>query len=219
MCPVLFVDIEGGTFSIRDIYPNVDVVRIDINQGFRQVQAIYDEIESGKSPYKTVVLDSLTEMQKFSMYDIMIGVMKKDSERDPDIPSVREWGKNIEQIRRTVRGFRDLPVNTIFTALVSEDKHPLTGKVEKKPYLSGKLAHEVAGFLDIVLYYYVKFEGPKDSRQIKRLLLSQKTEDTVAKDRSDRLPMVLGVDGPITMQDLYGCVIGNKVSAQAGLNG
>jgi hypothetical protein len=207
MCPVLLIDVEGGSFSIRDKYPNVDVVRV---QDFKEMQQVYDELEKGTSGYKTVILDSLTEMQKFSMYLIMQDLVKKEADRDPDIPSVREWGKNIEQIRKMVRAFRDLPLNVIFTALVSEERNTRTGLTEKKPYLSGKLAHEVAAFIDIVLYYYTKIVV-KDGQQVtKRLLLSSKTEDTVAKDRSDRLPMLLGVEEPPLMQELYDYILGVK---------
>lgn len=198
MTPVLFIDIEGGTFSIRDVYPDVHVVRVT---SFDELQKIYDFLYTGKHEYKTIVIDSLTETQKFSMVDIMKGLVKKEPDRDPDIPSVREWGKNIEQIRRFVRAFRDLPINVIFTALSKEDKNPKTGVVEKKPYLSGKLADEVAAFVDIVTYYYVK---PVDGEN-KRLLLSAATEDVVAKDRSDRLPLV--IEAP-TMADIFAYVSG-----------
>lgn len=214
MSPVLFVDIEGGTFSIRDMYPECDVVRVE---NFQDMQKVYDELYKGDTGYCTVVLDSLTEMQKFSMDGIMQALLAdpNTSDRDPDIPSVREWGKNIAQIRRMVRAFRDLPINTIFTALSKEERNTRTGLTEKKPYLSGKLADEVAGFIDVVVYYYVKIVGSGQQQQQYRLLLTAKTEDTVAKDRSDRLPLLLGEDGtPPLMKDLYDYIIGNK-AAQA----
>jgi hypothetical protein len=210
MSPVLVVDVEGGTFSIRDLYPQVDVVRV---KSFADMQEIYEAIHDKKVPYKTVVLDSLTEMQKFSMSMIMRDLIRKEPDRDPDIPSVREWGKNIEQIRRVVRAFRDLEINTIFTALVSEERNTRSGLVDKKPYLSGKLAHEVAGFLDIVVYYYTKLRKEGDEMITMRLLLTSMTEDTVAKDRSDKLPMILGAERPPVMQDLYDYILGGKPKA------
>jgi hypothetical protein len=194
MSPVLLIDVEGGTFSIRDVYPDVDVLRV---RDWLEMQEVYNQLYDGKHPYKTVILDSLTEMQKFSMMNIMIELLKdpRNSDRDPDIPSIREWGKNIEQIRKMVRAFRDLPISTIFTALVVEDKNQKTGAIEKRPSLSGKLSGEVAGFLDIVSYYYVKPVPITGTTPVQydqqRLLLSTATEDIVAKDRSDRLPTVV----------------------------
>lgn len=201
MRPVLFVDIEGGTESLRHTYPEVEVVRAT---NWKEIQDLYHELDSGKYDYRTVVIDSLTEAQKFNMYDIMVlqGARKAErgEEMDPDIPSMREWGKNTEQIRRFVRQFRDLPMNTLFTALVKTDKNARTGKITAKPSLSGKLADEVAAFLDVVLYYYVKQMGDDENSEQVRFLLTQKTEENIAKDRSGRLPLV--VEQP-TMQALY----------------
>ena len=184
MSPVLFIDVEGGTMSLRNKFPNVDVVRVS---NWQDMTKVYNDIASAESKYKTIVLDSLTEIQKFSMYNIMRDLIAGDPDRDPDVPGIREWGKNSEQVRRFVRAFRDLPVNTIFTALSATDKDQKTGAVLSRPYLSGKLASEVAGFLDIVCYMYIRvLEG-----DVKRLMLTSATDSCVAKDRSDSLPPVL----------------------------
>jgi phage nucleotide-binding protein len=191
--PVLILDVEGGTFSIRERYPDVDVIRV---QTWPDMQKVYDALYKGEHDYQTVVLDSLTEIQKFSMYRIMASVLQEHPDRDPEVPSIREWGKNIEQIRRLVRAFRDLPMNVVFTALAATDKDNKTGLVTTRPSLSGKLAMEVGGFVDILLYMYIK--RVDDANQ--RLLLSAGTEGQIAKDRSDNLPPVI-IDP--TMQTLY----------------
>jgi hypothetical protein len=193
MRPVLVIDIEGGTFSLRDRYPDVDVVRV---QSWKDMQKVYDALYRGEGGYRTVVLDSLTEIQKFSMYGIMTELIRENPDRDFDVPGLREWGKNISQTRRLVQAFRDLPMNVIFTALAAVDKDPKTGKVVIKPSLSGKLAMEVGGFVDILLYMYIKVID----NEPQRLLLSAGTGKEIAKDRSDRLPPV--IETP-TMQTLH----------------
>lgn len=184
MRPVLVVDIEGGTESLKHTYPQVEVVRVTT---WKEMQQVYDELYLGNHEYRTIVLDSLTEIQKFSMYDIMGDLMVKHPDRDIDVPSMREWGINLEQTRKFVRGFRDLEMHTIFTALAKEDKNQRTGQVTTKPSLSGKMADEVAAFLDVVCYYYIK----EVSGEFKRLLLTQKTDATIAKDRTGKLPQVI----------------------------
>ncbi len=191
--PVLFLDVEGGTFSIRERFPDVEVVRV---QTWPDMQRVYDALYKGEHEYQTVVLDSLTEMQKFSMYNIMREVVKEHPDRDPEIPSIREWGKNIEQIRKLVRAFRDLPMNTIFTALATTDKDGKTGQIVTRPSLSGKLAMEVGGFVDIMLYMNTKVIDA----EILRLVQSVGTDSVIAKDRSDNLPSV--IENP-DMQTLY----------------
>lgn len=193
MAPVLFVDMEGGTLSLRAEYPDVDVVRV---QNFRELGKVHDALRKGEGGYNTVVLDSLTEIQKFSMYGIMQELLNKEPDRDPDVPGMREWGKNIEQIRRLVRAFRDLPMNVVFTALAMSDKDPRTGLSKTKPQLSGKLSSEVAGFMDIVVYMYMKQVDGENQR----LLLTAATDTQVAKDRTGRLPAV--IENP-TMNTLH----------------
>lgn len=197
MRPVLFVDIEGGTASLQHSYPEVETVRVTT---WKEMQEVYNALHDGDHGYKTVVLDSLTEIQKFNMYSIMGEVMQKRPDLDPDVPSMREWGKNLEQIRRMVRGFRDLDMHTIFTSLNKTEKDQKTGLTTMKPSLSGKMADEVAAFLDIVVYYYVKQIGDGDDAEFKRLLLTQKTDSQVAKDRSGRLPMI--IENP-TMAEIH----------------
>lgn len=191
---VLILDVEGGTMSIDHRYPEVDVIRLT---DFSKMNDIYEELWRRKDHgYGCIVLDSLTEMQKLSMASIMGGEAWKNPEIDPDIPSMRNWGKNINQIRRLVRQFRDLPVPTIFTALVQEEKDERTGRLLRKPALSGKLASEVAGFFDIVGYLYIK----ETQGQQTRYLLTSGAEGVVAKDRSERLPPLL--ESP-TMKTIY----------------
>lgn len=195
MRKVLVLDFEGGTFSLRNTHPNVDTIRIT---EWTQLQPIYQELERGGHGYETVVIDSASEAQKFSMLWIMKKVVENDSSRDIEVPSMREWGKNLEQMRRMVRGFRDLPMNCIFTAHATEEKDTKRGLILKSPSFSGKLKAEIAGFLDIVGFMYTKEVKGRDEPA--RLLLTGSTEDIVAKDRSGRLPLVL--ENP-TMTQLY----------------
>lgn len=201
--PCLILDFEGGTESLVRRFPNVDQVRVT---SWKEMQAVYDELHRGQHGYKTVILDSLTEIQKFNMYQIMTDLVADKTDRDLDVPSMREWGKNLEQMRRFVRAFRDLPMNAIFTALKKDDKNDRTGMVTTKPSLSGKLADEVAAFLDVVVYYYMKQVVVDGEKQDKRLLLTTKTETIIAKDRTGQLPAV--IEDP-SMQKLFDFVNGN----------
>lgn len=210
MRKVLIVDVEGGTLTLTHSNPNVDIVRV---KTWKEVQAVYDELYAGNTGYNTVVLDSLTEIQKFNMYTIMDDLKKdpKNSERSVDVPSMREWGINLEQMRKFVRAFRDMPINTIFTALAKEEKNAKTGMVHKQPSLSGKLAGEVAAFLDIVCFMYVKeIDG-----EMRRMLLTTSTDEYVAKDRTGKLPLV--IPDP-TMMEIYKHIESNTYTEEAANN-
>lgn len=183
MNPVIFLDLEGGTLSLRKRFPGVEKVRI---KHFKDLSKAFNALAKGGHGYKTVVLDSVTEIQKFGMYEIMERTLREDPDRDPDLPGIGEWGKNTEQMRKVIRAFRDLPMNTIFTALARNEKDK-KGRTSTKPSLSAKLADEVAGFLDIVVYMYRK---EVDDVQ-ERCLLTQATDEITAKDRTDNLPPAL----------------------------
>jgi phage nucleotide-binding protein len=208
MCPVLLMDFEGGTLSLAGDMREIDVVRLT---SWEKVDRLYGSLYD-INPYKTVVIDSLSELQKFSMSEIMRAVVQKDASRDADIASLREWGKNGEQVRRFVRAFRDLPCNTIFTALANEDRDEHTGMTKLRPALPGKMKGEVAGYVDIVLYMYLKETGPAREREIKTLVLTQGTERQVAKDRSGTLPALL--EAP-KMQNIYDHIRGGTRANQS----
>jgi hypothetical protein len=197
MRPVLFIDVEGGTESLRHSYPNVSVVRVT---SWQEMTNLFNVLRRGNSGFNTVVLDSLTEIQKFNMYEIMKEVVREHPERDFDVPSMREWGVSLEQLRRLIRGFRDLPMNVIFTALEKSDQDKRTGLTMYKPSLSGKLADEAPAFLDIVLYIYMKRVKVDGDDVDQRMLLTAATDVHIAKDRSGQLPNPLV--NP-TMKDIW----------------
>src|SRR5258706_9152864 len=208
MRKVLILDIEGGTLSLKDLYPDVETVRI---KSWADMQSVYEELYEGNHDFNTIVIDSLTEAQKMSMDKIMRRLVEEHQERDADVPGIREWNINIEQTRKFVRSFRDLPVNSIFTALCKTDKNQFTGVSRRKPYLSGKVADEVAGFLDIVAYLYnVDYEGENI-----RALLCAATQDTVAKDRTNKLPQVMQQPTMSTIWNVVKGITNNDSAAES----
>lgn len=186
LSPVLFIDVEGGTLSLRERYPDVKVARV---KSFNDFGRLYEDLRKGDHGFKTVVLDSITEIQKFGMLEVMKRMLEdpKNEDRDPDLPGIGEWGKNTEQMRRLIRAMRDLPVNTLFIGLAVTDIDKKQNRLTR-PSLSGKLSNEVAGFLDIVTFMYKKTD-PEGN--VKRMLLTSGTDEFIAKDRTDRLPPML----------------------------
>lgn len=183
LSPVLFIDVEGGTLTLSqfDQTADIDVVRAD---KWETMQKVYDELYRGRHPYKTVVIDSLTEMQKLAMSS-QLGA---GSQLDPggNTAEFKDWYINTEQMRRLVRAFRDLSMNTIFTALAQATPHPRKPNIELvKPDFTKKLANEIPAFFDILFYMYVKTvpQGPNV-----RLLQTDKTDTVVAKCRVAGVP-------------------------------
>jgi hypothetical protein len=112
---------------------------------------------TGKVPevpkqFRTVVLDSLTEIQVYLMYQLLgitIGGTRLDL--PPDSPEFKEWGQSSEMIKLLIRSFRDLRLNVIIVCSM-EEKEDEKKRQLKRLLLPGKLATNVQGFLDFVGY-------------------------------------------------------------------
>jgi len=214
MRKVLFVDIEGGTLSLRKVDYLVDVVHVT---SWAQMNELYGTLLAGSHGYQTVVIDSLTELADHCMAAVMTAMKEEpdNSQRDPDIPGWTEWNKMSKLLTRMIKLFRDLPLNVIFTALMKEDKDTKKGIVTKMPDLAGKLAKRVPAYFDVVLYYYVvEIEGEQH-----RWLNSIQTPTCIAKNRG-KMPLqteglppgILEIPDPTTgtapMSLIYPAIVG-----------
>jgi phage nucleotide-binding protein len=154
---VLFIDVEGGTRSIAD-RANIDVIR---PESIADVQELYhwliDMSDVGQEPYKTIVIDTISELQRLGMKDIL------QKSRDPNFPGIQEWAKSNEQISALVRAFRNLAQlkgwNVIFTAHANEQKDEVTGAILIRPNLTPKAAELVCGAVDVVGYMTRDYDG------------------------------------------------------------
>jgi hypothetical protein len=201
---VLFVDVEKGTLSIRKTEYRPDCIQVT---RWEQLEEIYAHLLSGQHKYRTVIVDSLSEVNDLSVDNILSNI-SIDGDRDPDLMQFQDWNKNQSRILVMLRKWRDLPMNVIFTSLMKEDKDPKSGIVKKGLDLPPKLGRKVPAIFDNVFYYYsMEHEGEN-----KRLLLSQKTPNTIAKNRgSDQLPDILEILHPsqqAAMSIIYHGILG-----------
>jgi len=141
----LILSAESGLLSVRD--QDIDVWEVktweDIEEAFRY-------LHTEDHGYKTVVLDSLSEVQKKLNEHIVrkFPAKKRDYE---DLMSMSDWGYSIDRLRKMCRAFRDLPMNVVFIALSQEVM--MEEELMVKPALSGKtLSDELAGWVDAVIY-------------------------------------------------------------------
>jgi phage nucleotide-binding protein len=190
---VLYLDAEAGKSTLRE-HPDVEILPCRSWQSYIDV---YQALKAGGHLYRTVVLDSLSEILEQCKDQVMVE-MKLDpenGERDEDIPSIREWGKLQVRLLRLIRLYRDLPMNVIFIAH-AERVQLKTGKHKWMPMLNGKLQMKVPQIPDIVFFMY---NQEVDGEQ-RRLMLTSQTDTAVAKVRGATMPQVIGTDETVTMQ-------------------
>jgi AAA domain len=193
--PRLILDAEGGastrfTPSTKVVWdPSLDgppeadgtwdtcVVYV---RSFSDVQKTYDWLNAGRHPFKSVIIDSLSETQQRCV-DALVGT---------DQMKMQDWGELLRKMSTLVRSYRDLiihPTNPVsVVCLVAMTKETQEGV--KKPYLQGALAQTIPYYVDVIGYLHG--EVTEDGVFQQRLLVGPHPQFE-AGDRTGRLGTVV----------------------------
>jgi hypothetical protein len=150
---------------------------------FNTVAQVYQWLNSGQHPFKSVVLDSLTEIQKRCIDQIAGDQQLR----------MQDWGEVLRRMEKQVRDFRDLtmhptnPLQGVVYINLTVDKEGT-----KRPAVSGSLGVSLPGFVDVVGYLFTQMV--EENSVLQRRMLVQPYNNIVAKDRTNRLGTV--VDDP-----------------------
>ena len=152
---------------------------------------------------RTVITDSLTEAQKYCMYQILgIDPLTQRLDVEPESAEWKEWGRSRDMIQFLVRRLRDLPINSIF--ICGQDiEQDAAKKFHYVPLLPGKLANDVRGFVDCVGYYMtVPLEGGSVARRLYLVGGTYGNAHITAKHRFGEALKSAYLENP-TMQDIW----------------
>lgn len=150
------------------------VIRDDYSpEGIEKLRALEAEyrgcaIEDIKEPkrYRTVIVDSLTEVNAYCMNQLLGINANTGLQEETSTAEFKEYKMQNSMVLRLVRSFRDLPMHVIFIAARQYDKDDAQRMIFM-PDLTGKLAGQVQGFLDIVGYLVIgQNEQGKTVRQL-----------------------------------------------------
>lgn len=124
----------------------------------------YDESRSLRR-YSTVIIDSLSEIEAFSLYQLL-GITDRTA-IDEEVATAEwaEYKKNNSQILRAIRAYRDLPMNVIITSAV-QDRQDEKKRLIYAPALTGKLSKQVQGFMDMVGFLTIHGSGDEEVRRM-----------------------------------------------------
>lgn len=195
---VLIIDCNDlGTDSVRrDIDPRV--IRIEF---WSEINDVYWYLQSGDHPFKSVAIDGLTGLQTIAMNFVLGDEAARDASRDPDMPTRPAWQKIGQLMKVQITNYRNLPMNTIFTALArsrdvgegGEEDDPVwhTGPAVS-PSIAGHLEAAVGtiGYMvkrEVVVKTKVEVKGKKKVRRKKEVrtrMLVGPQERFTTKDRN-----------------------------------
>jgi len=132
--------------------------------------------------YRTAIIDSISEVNEFCMYQLL--KLSTDMKLDVDEMEVAEWGefrKSNQMMQLVTRAYRDLPMNVIFVAGAQYTQDELKRKFFA-PNMTGKLANQVQGFMDVV-GYMVTGKVAEGAVEAPRRLWVQPVGNFMAKNR------------------------------------
>jgi hypothetical protein len=159
---MLLIDFEGGESTLAGL--SIDVVRV---RSWEEYKDVFETLANDESPikYKSVGIDSISETHLWALLTLL--EKNKYSRSNPDLIQQGDYGVASTQMRRLLREFRDLPFHVFFTSLAQDVSDPKEGMI-KKPALSGKMADEVPGIMDVV--GYMGMSPSDDTGEVERVL-------------------------------------------------
>lgn len=144
---------------------------------FQILDLAYQWFQSGQTPFRTIDLDSLMEVQK-RFIDEQVGTGQLQQQ---------DWGEVLRKLESLIRKYRDLTLldsNSIDCVVITcGTKVTDTGR--RAPLLQGALKDTLPYYMDAVGYIYVVYDAA--TNQMQRSMLVQPTNTVVAKDGTNML--------------------------------
>jgi hypothetical protein len=195
--PRLHLDAEGGTRFLhsRTIGWDPHQYAPPENDGswdtcvvyvrrYETMTRVYQWLESGQHPFKSVTLDSISEVQQRCV-DELAGT---------DSMKQQQWGELLRKMSELVRKFRDLtfhPTTPLEAVILVAMSRQIDGRWV--PYVQGQLATTLPFYIDVIGYFYVQVVTDNETgheRTVRRMLVSPHPQYE-AGDRTGRLGEVL----------------------------
>lgn len=158
-----------------------EICVVPVNQ-FEKAQAAYEYLKSGNHPFKSVVVDSISELQGKASEKI----------KGRQQFQTQDWGKLLSVMSYFCKDLRDLPeeseqIEAIVITATSKDYDGII-----KPYLQGQIASQAPYWFDITGYLYVQqVADAQGTITDSRNLLIGNHPNYEAKSRVPDLPTVL----------------------------
>lgn len=133
---------------------------------------VYEELNKDPNAYAGFVMDSITEVYKALLDNVVSSAVVRASragkDRDPFFIDRADYGIMTEQVRKLIRKFRDLPCHFAVTALSRREQDD-DGSVVYQPAVTPALQNDLVGWMDLVCATSVVLvEGEEEHRGLFR---------------------------------------------------
>ena len=128
--PVLWAAAEDGTTAFEGLYPEGRIKVVNVRT-WKDIQALVEMLLDNDTPFKTVVFDTLGQIQE---------IIKRDYLKANKSSDFAMWAQIADNLTWLVDAFqdKDQPYNAIFIAHTEKVKDDNLGSVLLSPYFLGK---------------------------------------------------------------------------------
>jgi len=167
--PMVLLTERNGLHSIQASNPGAHVKYCENADDVRDILRMAMNGQLKQYGIKTLVVDSLTEVQRLFVDEIMLAKAQGEDAR----LSLQDWGTLTERMRRFMRCLRDLDLHVVATALVESQHDDSTGATNVFPAFQGKKLHsEVSQFFNVVGYTFKReSQDSEGKRQIEHKIM------------------------------------------------
>lgn len=208
--PTLYIDLVGerGTRSFRgaDYAKNIQVVR---PESVAQFDDLFWQLDKGNHPFKAVVLDSATSLQKLALRFLMghSETAVREIKQGTAPADQRTWGESLNIMTDTATfwysladGHRPNPMHVVMTAQTKVSENDLTGMISRQPDVQKGALSIFLAAPDYTLYTDLEEDMDADSddgpvyRHIARFGAhpEYRTKARIPVNLRGKLPSILG---------------------------
>jgi hypothetical protein len=199
--PLVLLTEPNGAMSIQASNPDALIIHItDLNH----MKAVLAAIRDGaiKQPFDTIVIDSITELQRMIQFDILAEANKKGKDKRETL-SKQDYGKLANRFTELITKIRNLPYHLICTCLVSiQVIDENTGLTEIRPMLVGQAKMTVAQYFNGVGFLYRTGKYDEYGSAERALLL-----DGIERVKVKPFPNTVGTMKDPNLCDLFNNII------------
>lgn len=171
-----------------------DTVIVPVHQ-YKAVTTAYEWLNSGQHPFRSVVIDSISEVQQ-RLADDLVGVNPLQ---------LQDWGEMLRKASTLIRQFRDLvehpvkPLEAVLIIAMETERNDGT----RRPYVQGQLKTTLPYYVDVL--GHLSAVPVEDGSVVRRLIIGP----TQGYETGERVGGRLGhyIDGP-SITDMLALVRG-----------
>lgn len=194
LSPVLLISVEIGSLSVRH-RTDLDTVVVGNDKDLAAAVKILQG--SNGVEYRTVIIDSLTQLHKCLMRPLMKKVvLESPSMTTVEVPSMREWGIISERLQVLLMRLSHAGFNVLATATERTDRDESIGLPYARPDLPGRLPNHVMEWADIV----GRVVSVVSDDDVTRVMIVQPGRRFVAKDRTGSLGNQVAITEEVPMR-------------------